>query len=64
MWTNDGKCTCEIESRIAMAKAALNKKWALFTSTMLLKLRKKLGKCYILGIALIGGENLDTSGSR
>jgi hypothetical protein len=24
--TNDGRCTCEIKSRIAMAKAAFNKK--------------------------------------
>jgi len=30
MLTNDGRCTCEIESRIAMAKAAFNKKRALF----------------------------------
>jgi hypothetical protein len=34
-------------SRIAMAKAAFNKKRALFTSTLDLKLRKKLVKCYI-----------------
>ena len=26
MLTNDGRCTCEIKSKIAMAKAALNKK--------------------------------------
>jgi hypothetical protein len=26
MLTNDGGCTCEIKSRIAMAKAAFNKK--------------------------------------
>jgi hypothetical protein len=26
----DGRCTCEIKSRIAMAKAAFNKKRALF----------------------------------
>ena len=26
MFTNDGRCTCEIKSRIAMAKAAFNKK--------------------------------------
>jgi hypothetical protein len=31
--TNDGRCTCEIKWRIAMAKAAFNKKRALFTST-------------------------------
>jgi hypothetical protein len=26
MLTNDGRCTCEIKCRIAMAKAAFNKK--------------------------------------
>jgi len=45
--TNDGRCTCEIKSRIVMAKAAFNKKRALFTSMLDLKLRKKLVKCYI-----------------
>ena len=30
MLTNDGRCTCEIKSRVAMAKAAFNKKRALF----------------------------------
>ena len=39
--------TCEIKCRIAMAKAAFNKKRALFTSTLELELRKKLVKCYI-----------------
>jgi hypothetical protein len=34
MLTNNGRCTCEIKSRIAMAKAAFNKKRALFTSKM------------------------------
>ena len=29
--TNDGRCTCEIKCRIAMAKAAFNKKRTLFT---------------------------------
>jgi hypothetical protein len=37
--TNDGRCTCEIKSRIAMAKAAFNKKRALFTGTLDVKLR-------------------------
>ena len=32
--TNGGRCTCEIRCRIAMAKAAFNKKMALFTSTL------------------------------
>ena len=45
--TNDGKCTCEIKCRIAMAKAAFNKKRTLFTSTLDLELRKKLVKCYV-----------------
>jgi hypothetical protein len=46
MLTNDERCTCTIQSRIAMAKVAFNKKRVLFTSTMDLKLRKKLVKCY------------------
>jgi len=56
MLTNDGRCTCEIKSRIAMAKAAFNKKRALFTSMLDLKLGKKLVKCYIWSIALYGAE--------
>ena len=48
--TNDGRCTCEIKCRIAMAKAAFNKKRTLFTSTLDLELRKKLVKCYIWNI--------------
>jgi hypothetical protein len=56
MLTNDGRCTCEIKSRIAMAKAAFNKKKSLFTSTLDLNLRKKLVKCYIWSIALYGAE--------
>jgi len=32
--TNDGRCTCEIKSRIAKAKAAFNKKKTLFTSKL------------------------------
>ena len=39
-----------------MAKAAFNKKKALFTGTLDLELRKKLVKCYIWGIALYGAE--------
>jgi hypothetical protein len=51
----DGKSTCEIKSRIAMAKATCNKR-VLFTSTLNLKLRKKLVKCCIWSIALYGAE--------
>jgi len=47
---------CEIKSRIAMAKAAFNKKKTLFTSTMDLNLRKKLVKCYIWSMALYSAE--------
>ena len=39
-----------------MAKAAFNKKRALFTSTLDLELRKELVKCYICSIALYGAE--------
>jgi len=39
-----------------MAKAAFNKKRALFTSTLNLELRKKLVKCYIWSTALYGAE--------
>jgi hypothetical protein len=56
MLTNDERCTCEIKSRIGMAKAVFKKKRALFTGTLDLKLRKKLVKCYIWGIALYGAE--------
>jgi hypothetical protein len=53
---NDGRCNCEIKCRIAMAKAAFNKKRAPFTGTLDLELRKKLVKCYIWSIALYGAE--------
>jgi hypothetical protein len=43
MLTNDGRC--EIKSRIVMAKAAFNKKRAVFTRKMDLELMKKLVKC-------------------
>jgi hypothetical protein len=54
MLTSDGSCNYEIKSMIATAKAAFNKKRALFTSKMDLELRKKLIKCYIWSIALYG----------
>jgi len=41
-----------------MAKAAINKKRTLFTSTLDLELRKKLVKCYVWSIALYGAETL------
>jgi hypothetical protein len=54
--TNDGRCTFEIKCRIAMTKAAFIKKRTLFTSTLVLELRKKLVNCYIWSIALYGVE--------
>ena len=56
MLTNDGSCTREIKSRIAMAKAAFSKKKTLFTSKLDINLRKKLIKCYICSMALYGAE--------
>jgi hypothetical protein len=57
MLTNDGRCTCEIKSMIAMEKAVFNRKRDLFTCKMDLELRKKLVKRYIWSIALYGAEN-------
>ena len=57
MLTNDARFTCEIKSRIAMAKAAFSKKKKnLFTSTLDLNLRRKLVKCYIWSMAFYGSE--------
>jgi hypothetical protein len=56
MITNDARCTREIKARIAMAKAAFNKKKTLLTTKLDLELRKKLIKCYIWSIALYGAE--------
>jgi hypothetical protein len=58
MLTNDARCTREIKSWLAMAKAAFNnnKKKTLFTSKLDLNYRKKLVKCFIWNIALYGAE--------
>jgi hypothetical protein len=53
---NDARCTREIKSRIAMAKAAFNKKKVLFTKKLDLNIKKKLVKCYTWGRALYGAE--------
>jgi len=50
------RSTFKIKSRIAMAKAAFNKKKNLFTSKLDLNLRKKLVKCYVWSVALYGAE--------
>ena len=54
--SSNGRCTCEIKSRIAMAKAAFNKKKNLFTSKLDLHLRKKVVNCYVWSMALYGAE--------
>ena len=46
----------EIKSRIAMAKAAFNKKKNLFTSKLDLNLGKRLVRCCVWSIALYGAE--------
>jgi hypothetical protein len=56
MLTNERRYTCEIKSRIAMAKAVFNKKRALFTGKINLELRKELVKCYVCCIPLYGAE--------
>jgi hypothetical protein len=58
--TNSARRTHKIKSRIAMAKAAFNKK-NLFTCNLDLHLRQKRVKCYIWSIALYGSQ---TSESR
>jgi hypothetical protein len=54
MITNGARCTREIKSRIATAKAASTR--SLFTSKLDLNLRKKLVKCYIWSVALYGAD--------
>ena len=53
--TNDTKCTSEITSRNAIAKAATRRR-TLFTSKLEIKLQKKPVKCNIWSIALCGAE--------
>jgi len=54
--TDDGRCNCEIKCRFAVAKAAFDKKRALFTCTLDLELRMKLVKGYIWSVALYDAE--------
>jgi len=52
----DARCTYEIKSRIAMAKAAFNMKKTLFTRKLDSNLRQKLVKCYTQSTAFYGAE--------
>ena len=54
--TNDARCTREIKYKICMAKAAFNRKKTLFTSKLDLNLSKKLLKCYIWSMVILGLE--------
>ena len=54
--TNGGKCNCEMKCSIAIAKAAFNRRRALFTSTLDLDLRKKLLRNYIWSKVLYVAE--------
>jgi hypothetical protein len=47
MITRDARCTHEIQSKIAIAKAVFNKKKTLFTRKLDFKLRKELVKYHI-----------------
>jgi hypothetical protein len=54
MITNDARCTCSIEWRIAMVKAEFNKKKNFHQQTGLKLVKKKQDKRYIWNIALHG----------
>ena len=56
MLTNDARFTRDIKSKIAIAKAAFNKKSTMLTVTVDLGLRKKPVQCNIWSIALYGAE--------
>jgi hypothetical protein len=58
MIINDAKCTCEMKSRIAMAKAESKKIKVLFPSNLDLNLRKSLVKCYFWSVTFYAAENL------
>jgi hypothetical protein len=56
MVINNERYTREIKSRIAIAKAALNKTKTLYGSKLVLNLRKKIVKRYIYSIASYGAK--------
>ena len=63
MLANDGRCTCEIKSRIIMAKATFNKK-RVFYWHIGLKIDEETSKMLHLEHSFIWCWNLDASGSR
>jgi len=60
MVTNDARCIREIKSRIAMAKAAFNKKKTLFISKMHLKCKEETSKVLHLENSFVRCRNLVT----
>lgn len=56
MVTNDARCTYEIISRISRAKAAFNKKRAIFARKLDVNLTNKVVMCYIWNIYWYDGE--------
>ena len=64
MLTNDGRYTCEIKSRIALAKVAFNKKKTLFYQQIGLKFEEETSKMLHLEHGFVWCRNLDASGSR
>jgi len=54
--TSDARCKCGIKSRIAIPKAAFNKKKAVCVSRFDIHSRKKPLKCCIWSTALCGAE--------
>jgi hypothetical protein len=56
MITNNARCTCEIKSRITMAKGIFNNLKTIFTGNLNLNLEKKLIRHYIEVIAMYGAE--------
>jgi hypothetical protein len=53
---NNARCSSEIKARIAMEKAAFNRKKNLFTSKLDLNLRTKLVKYYFSNTAFYGAK--------
>ena len=64
MLADDGRCTCEIKSRIAMAKAAFNKNKNLFYQQTGLKFDEEASEMLRLGHGSVWRWNLDAPGNR
>ena len=54
--TNDGSCSKEIRTRIAMGKAAFEKEKRLLTGKLNMTLKKRLVKSLIWSVVLYGAE--------